>query len=154
MDQNTRTIEINGVKMEIDLRHAKVARIDTLKIGTKVKILQKEYSNYAVRHGVVVGFEPFEKLPTIRMAWVDPNSYSSDPMKFISFNSETKDTEILIDEDDDEMSLTLDKTVASFNRAIENKRIELEKLHEAKEIFFKHFGRFFVQQSEVSFNPV
>ena len=38
-----KTIEINGVKLEIDLRTAK--RVDTFKIGDNVKVLKKEYGD-------------------------------------------------------------------------------------------------------------
>lgn len=39
----TTIIEINGVKLEIDLRHAK--RIDNLRVGDTVKVLRKRYDD-------------------------------------------------------------------------------------------------------------
>ena len=38
-----RIIEINGVKMEIDTRHA--VRVDKLAVGTRVKVIRKKYGD-------------------------------------------------------------------------------------------------------------
>ena len=52
------TIEINGVKMDVDMRHAKVRKTESLKVGDRVKLLQKKYGNsYEVNAGVVIGFD-------------------------------------------------------------------------------------------------
>ena len=40
-EDNKRIIEINGIKMEVDLRNAK--RIDTFKVGDPVKVLDMTY---------------------------------------------------------------------------------------------------------------
>ena len=37
------TVEINGVKMDVDLRTAK--RVDTMKVGTRVKVLTRSYDS-------------------------------------------------------------------------------------------------------------
>ena len=86
-----RVIEVNGVKLEVDMRYAK--RIEELRIGSKVKALNKEYSSYSVYPGVIVGFEQFEKLPTIVVAYYKTD-YSGSDIKFVYYNAETKDTEI------------------------------------------------------------
>ena len=60
----TTVIEINGVKLEVDLRSAR--RIDTLRVGDRVKLLEKtSYGGPIVHHGVVAGFDPFPSQPTI-----------------------------------------------------------------------------------------
>lgn len=138
MDQSTTIVEINGVKMEIDLRHAKVARVETLKVGTKVKVLRKVYDGHAINSGVVIGFDAFEKLPTIRVAFIEV-SYSDTPLKFFAFNADTKDAELLIDDSDD-ISFNRDSIMQSLIRHIETKRIELEKAQSAHDLFLKHFG--------------
>jgi hypothetical protein len=82
-------IEINGVKMEIDLRHA--TQIYTnLKIGSKVKVLVKEYSDCKVYHGVIVGFENFASMPTIEVCYLEAN-YGEPKLKFASVNSKTSE---------------------------------------------------------------
>jgi hypothetical protein len=91
-DKNIRVIEINGIKMEIDLRTAK--RIDNLKVGDRVKVLIKEYTSYKVHPGTIIGFEPFEKLPTIIIAYME-TTYSSASVKFLYYNAKTEDTEVV-----------------------------------------------------------
>ena len=43
-NENIRTIEINGIKLEVDLRTAK--RIDQFKVGDNVKVLKKNGGNF------------------------------------------------------------------------------------------------------------
>jgi hypothetical protein len=85
-------VEINGIKMEIDMRHAKV--IENYKVGDNVKVLIKNYSGYESFPGVIIGFDDFHKLPTINVCYIQV-SYSSAEVKFVSLNSETKDIEIV-----------------------------------------------------------
>ena len=98
MSQNTTIIEINGMKLEVDLRQAK--RIETLKVGSPVKVLVKGYDGYKVHAGTVVGFEPFASLPTIIVAYLDID-YTSANLKFIHFNAQSKDIEIVHSVDGD-----------------------------------------------------
>jgi hypothetical protein len=51
-EETKRVIEINGVKMEVDMRYAK--RVDELRIGSRVKVLIKEYSSYKIYLGVSI----------------------------------------------------------------------------------------------------
>ena len=143
MNEQTTIIEINGVKMEVDLRHAKVARIDTLKVGSKVKLLRKGYSNdFTVNSGVVVGFDDFKAQPTIRIAYIE-TCYSEAPLKFFAFNASSKDCELLPDDDDAEAAFSMATVVGQLDRAIELKRIEHEKAVEARRLFLLHFGAAF-----------
>ena len=53
--ENKRIIEINGVKLEVDMSTAK--KIDEYRVGDNVKVLKKDYSgNYDVLAGVIVEF--------------------------------------------------------------------------------------------------
>lgn len=56
MENGKTIIEVNGVKLEVDLRTAR--RIDEIRIGDRVKVLIKGYSDYKVHAGTVIGFEP------------------------------------------------------------------------------------------------
>ena len=90
MTENTKhTIEINGVKMEVDLRHATQV-YNELKIGSKVKVLAKEYSSHEVYHGVIVGFENFASLPTIEVCYLKVD-YHGPELKFVSINTKTSE---------------------------------------------------------------
>ena len=57
--EQKRIIEVNGVKMEIDLRNAKV--VENYKVGDYVKVLIKEYNSYKSYIGNIIGFDNFEK---------------------------------------------------------------------------------------------
>lgn len=141
MDTSTSTIiEINGVKMEVDLRTAKAVRVDNFKVGSRVKILRKlSYGNeFSIHVGVIVGFDQFKALPSIRIAYLDPG-YSGTPLKFFTFNAEVKDAEMLL-ADDGDLDFDRETIVSALARNIAAKRVELEQAELAERMFIKHFG--------------
>lgn len=71
MDTNKRIIEIDGVKLEVDLRTAKV--VDQYKIGDSVKLLKKNYSSYDIYPAVIIGFVDFKSKPCIELLYMRPN---------------------------------------------------------------------------------
>lgn len=145
MSKQTTIIEVNGVKLEVDLRHAK--RIDQLKIGDRVKCLKKQYSSMKTMPGVVVGFEPFPSLPTIVVAYLD-TSYSGGNLCFESFNAETKDFEIIADIDNNALEVDRDNVLQQFDRDIAKHRTEIETIVAKKAFFMAHFGRYFTATEE------
>ena len=131
-NETTRVIEINGVKFEVDLRQA--VRIEVLKVGQRVRVLTKQYDGYKVSHGVVIGFEPFEKLPTVLVAYVEIG-HASCEIKHIAYNAATKDVEIVASID----SERLDKETAEAN--LEKQVAKAEKdVQDAKDrlAYFRH----------------
>lgn len=130
------TIEINGVKFEVDLRTAK--RIDTLQVGDRVKVLIKHYSDYKVCPGTVVGFEPFNKLPTVIVAYLD-HGYSSADLKFLYFNAETKETEIVKSIDDDQIDLNRVRINDFFSRALAKNEQERDEITSKQKYFNENF---------------
>lgn len=88
--ENKTIIEINGIKMEVDLRQAKV--IENYKIGDNVRLLVKEYDGYKVFPAVIVSFDAFTKLPTIVVAYLEMGYQTAD-LKFAYINSESAKTE-------------------------------------------------------------
>lgn len=77
MTEGNKIIEINGVKFEVDARTATLRQVQSIRIGARVKVLKKKDSDtFEVHHGVVVGFEPFEKNPTMIVAYIE-SQYSS-----------------------------------------------------------------------------
>ena len=89
--EQKRIIEVNGVKMEIDLRNAKV--VENYKVGDYVKVLIKEYNSYKSYIGNIIGFDNFEKTPTIVIAYLK-NEYSSSTIDFVYYNSTSVDVEL------------------------------------------------------------
>ena len=86
MEERT-VVEINGVKMEVDLRTART--IDTYKVGDRVKVLVKKYSDtYETHHGVIVAFDNFENLPTITVCYIT-TGYNGD-LSFSYINEKNK----------------------------------------------------------------
>ena len=138
MTKSTVEVEINGVKMEVDLRHAR--RIETLVIGSKVKVLIKKYEGFDVFPGVIAGFEPFQKLPTITVAYIT-SGYGGGELKFLHYNSSVKEAEIVAAVDED-FSLNKADVVAYFNREINKKRAELEELENKRAYVEREFAQF------------
>jgi len=142
MNTENTIIEINGVKMEVDLRHAKIVH-ENIKVGSKVKLLVKnDYNGPAVHAGVVVGFEPFSDLPTIIVAYVT-ESYSDAGLKFAHINAKSADKFDLVPSVDDELPIKKEDVLAQFDRKIESKRAELETLESQRDYFLRHFNRYF-----------
>lgn len=88
MSEEKRIIEINGIKMEIDLRTATSRTVDTFCIGDKVKILLKEYGDsFRSYAGAIVGFDAFQQRPTIIVAYL-AGGYSAAEIKFAYINAD------------------------------------------------------------------
>jgi hypothetical protein len=150
MATETQVIEINGVKLEVDMRYAK--RVDLLRIGSRVKVLVKTYSEYKIYPGVVVGFDPFQNLPSITVAYIDVN-YNEAALKFVAINGSTKDTEIVLAVDADHLGLDRDEILKKMGRQISTKQLELEQLEQTREFFLKKFGAYFTDFVEPAAEP-
>ena len=137
-EKQTRIIEIGGVKMEVDLRHAK--RVEHYRIGDRIKVLKKQYESYRSYPGVIVGFDNFEKLPTIIVCYANID-YSGCKLEFVHFNAQTDDVELCGTTDD----IGLDKgdVVAKLNGEIEKKQAEIHDLEQKKAYFLAKFGQYF-----------
>lgn len=126
-------IEVNGVKLEVDLRTAR--RVEELQIGSRVKVLVKQsYSTKSdVFPGVVVGFEPFASLPTILIAYVK-SEFNDVGLHTVSYNAASEGVEIVASIDDD-FSVSKNEVLGWFRRErqkLDEKRAEID----AKEAFF------------------
>lgn len=146
-DKQTTIIEINGVKLEVDLRNAK--RIDTLTVGDRVKCLVKGYGGgMSTYPGIVAGFEPFPSLPSIVVAYLD-TSYASKGLVFKTFNSETKDFEIVADLDQNSLELNRDDVLRTFARDESVKERELQEIRDRRNFFEANFGAWFKDTAPV-----
>lgn len=139
-------IEINDVKMEVDLRQAR--RVDSLRVGDRVKVLIKNYSDYKVYAGTVIGFEPFENLPTVIVAYLE-TSYSSAGIKFLYFNAQTKETEIIKSVDDDQLDLNKSGVLEQFDTDIAKKELELEDIRKKRQFFLDNFKAYWADMEAV-----
>ncbi len=135
-----RIVEIKGVKMEVDLRTA--TTIDSFKVGDKVRVLKKQYSDtFKVYSGIITGFVMFKTLPTIVVAYLDV-SYNSANIEFININEKTEDVEIAPVTDYD-IPWEKANVVESMDREIEKKKHEVRDFEMKKEYFLKCFGMYF-----------
>lgn len=132
-------IEINGVKLEIDLREA--VAIENYKVGTNVKVLIKQYnSDYKSFPGVIVGFDNFQALPTIIIAYLD-NTYSNADLKFVYLNA--KNTEVEICPSDVDVNFLRTDVIEIFDREIEKAEVALKTIRDKKGYFMKYFDKSF-----------
>ena len=142
MNTEKTIVEINGVKMEVDLRHARIVH-ENIKVGSKVKLLVKnDYSGPVVYAGVVVGFEPFESLPTIIVAYVK-DGYNDSGLHFAHINAKSADKYDMVPSLDDELPIKKDDVLAQFDRKIDKARAELEAAEAQRDYFLRHFNRYF-----------
>lgn len=132
-------IDVNGMKLEVDMRYAR--RIDEMHIGDRVKVLLKTgySSEFSVCPGIIVGFEPFEKLPTIVVAYIEQD-WQKAQVKFLHFNSKSE-AEIVHAADED-FHVDRDVIVQRFDRDIAAKQREIETIEEQKRYFQTNFLAF------------
>lgn len=139
------TVEINGIKLEIDMRTAR--KVENYKIGDRVKVLVKEYSSYKPHPGVIVAFDMFEKQPTITVAYLDVD-YSGAELKFAYINgnvSEDKDQPEIAPYNDD-IHVNRADVIEKLNKEIFKKQTEIEDLERKKSYFLSNFNKYFGEQ--------
>jgi hypothetical protein len=139
-EETKRIIEINGIKMEVDLRNAK--RIDTFKVGDPVKVLDMNYANGEIKAGVIVGFAEFQKKASIEIMVLD-NSYSGIDFKFITVSSETDSKYEIVHYNNYEKIFTQSNVIDKFNREIERKKLEIAELERKKKYYVDDFSKAF-----------
>lgn len=138
MEESKRIIEIDGVKVEVDLRTAK--RVESFKVGDNIKILDKEYDTYKVKPGIIVDFAEFQELPTIVIAVFEEGSWSSTPnISFIYYNKNTSEKVEIVSCSEDEIKVSKEGVIERFEREIQKKKNEYEDLKNKLEYFKTHF---------------
>ena len=145
MNEETTIIEINGVKLEVDLRHAK--RVDTLRVGDRVKLLEKCYSNTIKLYpGIIAGFEPFPSAPTIIVAYLE-TSYNTAEVKFAYINTadeESKKFELVPSVDND-LPVDPSDVLELMDREMARRQTELDDLKRRRLFFLTNFQKYFPQ---------
>ena len=139
MGEDKRLIDINGVKLEVDMRSAR--RIDEFKVGDSVKVLDQRDGRCDVRSGVITDFANFKDLPTIMVAVYKQGSYWDKPtIEFIPYNSKSEGIEI-VGVSAEEIIVSRDTVVQKFDDEIAKKRDELNDLIIKRDTFVKYFGK-------------
>lgn len=131
-----RVIEINGVKLEVDLRHAK--RIDEFRVGDRIKLLKKRWQDsWESFVGIIAGFDDFPSRPSVTIAYITDSA-----LEFLTFNKDSKDVEICAAYDTD-LPLKKGDVLRRMEAEMDKKRAELRDLEDRKNYFLQNFGRFF-----------
>ena len=132
-----RIIEINGVKLEIDMRTAK--RVEEYRVGDRVKILVRDWNKkYTSYPACIVGFDDFKNLPTVVIAYVDGST-----VKLAHLNSQSEDIE-LAPMNEDEVLPARETVLAQFDAQIQGKQRELDTLIGQRSYFLARFGSAFI----------
>ena len=138
MEQNTQTVEINGVKYEIDMRGAR--KITAYKVGDRVKVLVKKYGNdYEVHVGAIVGIDAFQALPSVVVAYVPANAWTEPEVKFVTLNAKSTDVEIA-PMCGDEIAPTRETILSMFTKARTQLELKITELDAKREYFLRRFG--------------
>lgn len=137
MDENMRIVEINGVKLEVDMRTAKV--VTEYKVGSNVKVLKDD----KVYSGVISEFVNFESMPTIVIAIFKDDYWSGPSLEFIYYNKKTEDKIEIAPFTDHELKMEKCKVVDKFETEIRKKRDEADAIQAKLDYFVKHFNKYF-----------
>ncbi len=148
MTDQSKIIEINGVKFEVDARTATLRQVQHIKVGARVKVLKDE----KVYHGTVIGFEPFQENPVVIICYIETQYYSSSPeMKFLYFNSKSKE-QIIVSSESDEIGIEKEEIVRKLDKEVAKKQVEIKDLEDRKAYFLNNFQSYWnpIEKAAVS----
>lgn len=139
--ENKRIVEINGVKLEVDLRQANT--IESFKIGDNIKVLVKGYGdNYSSHVGVIIGFDEFKEHPAINITYLEL-TYSKAEMHFKTLTADTKDVEIAHVTNPNELTFNKNSVEQMFNDKIKKQQEEIKDIIGQRDYFLQAFGKYF-----------
>jgi hypothetical protein len=139
MNEHTKIIEINGVKMEVDLREA--TTLDTYKCGDLVKILVPEYGDtFKAMAGVIIGFDNFKSRPAIVVAYLDAK-FSDAEIKLAYIHDGGKHE--ITHASPADVPFSKEQVDQLMDRHIAAKQKELDEAQWRKRQFESWFGKYF-----------
>lgn len=141
LNEFEREIEIDGVKVAVDMRTVK--KIDVYRVGDNVKVLKKSYDTYKTYSGVIVDFVNFKELPAIVVAYFNQD-YSGTSIEFETITKNTKDIE-LAPCLPHELSINKNRVIDKFNYEIEQQH-KVDELKAKRDYFLENFGKFFEEE--------
>lgn len=142
LNEFEREIEIDGVKVAVDMRTVK--KIDVYRVGDNVKVLKKSYDTYKTYSGVIVDFVNFKELPAIVVAYFNQD-YSGTSIEFETITKDTKDIEIAPCLPH-ELSINKNRVIDKFNYEIEQQQHKVDELKAKRDYFLENFGKFFEEE--------
>lgn len=142
LNEFEREIEIDGVKVAVDMRTVK--KIDVYRVGDNVKLLKKSYDTYKTYSGVIVDFVNFKELPAIVVAYFNQD-YGGTSIEFVTITKDTKDIEIAPCLPH-ELSINKNRVIDKFNFEIEQQQHKVDELKAKRDYFLENFGKFFEEE--------
>ena len=134
-----RIVEINGVKLEVDLTEAKT--IDTYKVGDIVKLLVPKYGDdFTSCCGVIIGFDNFTQRPTIVVAYLEAE-YSKAEIKIAYIHGGSKSE--LTHASPGDVPFSRRRVEQSLDKDIAEKQKALDEANWRKDKFETWFGAYF-----------
>jgi hypothetical protein len=143
-EENKRIVEIDGIKLEVDLRTAKV--VEHYRIGDPVRVLHvsDSYNSASINPGVIVGFCEFENHPAIEILELKLD-YSGVNFNLITIISGVENKVQIAPYDKYEGLVSQSDVVTRFDRKIQEKELELADLKLKKKYFIDDFSKAFKQ---------
>jgi hypothetical protein len=134
-------VEVGGKRFLVDMTGAKV--VDEFKIGDPVKVLTKRYNDeYDTNHGMIIGFDAFENLPTIIIADFEHRYGNEAELKVVNYNRQTTGVEIC-HATPAELKLDPQAVIDHVNMSISKLRNEIRELQNKKDFFLRNFSKVF-----------
>jgi len=143
-DENKRIVEINGTKIEVDLREAKV--IESFKVGDPVRVFHPDgnHRGAEIRPGVIVGFCEFSNNPAIQILELKQDYSGVTFNTIVVANGINSDVQIA-PYNKYEGIVSQSEVVTKFDRLIQQKELELADLKLKKKYFIDDFAKAFEQ---------
>lgn len=137
MNEHTRIVEINGIRVEVDLRNAK--RVDTYRVGDPVKVLRKRYGDtYETLPGIISGFDEFKNLPTITVAFV-----ANGALEFVGYNAKSGGDLEIVAADRGTLHMEKADVLRLMDRQLAEAEMKVEDLRQRRAYFLARFGAYF-----------
>ena len=134
-------VEVQGKKFMVDMAGAKV--IDQFKVGDPIKVLVKKYNDeFDAYYGMVIGFDNFENLPTIVIAYFEAKYGGEGELKIVHLNDQAKGIEIC-HTTPAEAALNPQAVLDKINSTISDHRNKIRELRNKKEFFLNGFAKVF-----------
>lgn len=142
--------KVAGITYEIPVQVA--IRKEVLQIGDRVAILEKNtFGDPKIHDGVIIGFEPFPDLPTVRVAFIE-EEYESAKVRTIALNEKSEAKWSMVPVVEGTQRFSYAKAKALLQKQIDSARLQVEA-REAALRFFEERWQMSIEQMTDTLNP-
>lgn len=134
-------VQVHGKRFMVDMTGAKV--VDEFRIGDPIKVLIKRYNDeFDAFHGMIIGFDNFENLPTVVIAYFEHKYGDDAELKVVHMNSQSKGIEIT-HTIAAELKLDPQAVLDKMNSKIAEHRTKIREIENKKRFFLTNFSKVF-----------